>query len=85
MAAALSSGGPNFGTLTGPITDVHCSYAGTMQPYATPTYSCMWSQGGKEVKDQSGKWEIYNGKAARLSEGGEGGGPPTTKDSRRSC
>jgi hypothetical protein len=80
MAAALSNGGLNFGTLASPVKDVHCSYAGTTQPYATPTYSCMWSQGAKEVKEQSGNWEIFEGKAARLSEGGEAGGPPTTNE-----
>ena len=80
MAAALSNGGLNFGTLIGPLKDIHCSYAGTTQPYATATYSCQWSQGNTEVKVQSGRWEVYDGKAARLSEGGEAGGPPTTNE-----
>lgn len=80
MAAALSNGGLNFGTLIGPLKDIHCSYAGTTQPYATATYSCQWSQGDTEVKAQNGRWEVYDGKAARLSEGGEAGGPPTTNE-----
>lgn len=65
-----------FSTL-GNVSGVHCSYVGTTPnaPSSRAAFSCAWSQGSHADRSS---WELYEGLPARISEGGEGSGPPSS-------